>query len=48
MLPFEFTSDSVQAPLPILPLSELPPSSPLAVIGRSELMRPKEVRAVTV
>ena len=46
MFPFEFVSDSVHPPLPILPFSESPASSPLAVTGSSLVMRPNEVRAV--
>ena len=48
MLPLELVREREQAPMPILPERELPPTSPVAVMGRSVLMRPKEVWAVTV
>ena len=47
-LPFEFVKTSEQAPLPIVPLREPPPRVPLAVIGSSVVMCPKEVWASTL
>lgn len=48
MLPLLLVSESVHPPLPIFPFNESPPNWPLEVTGKSLLIRPKEVRAVTL
>ena len=48
ILPFEFCKPRAQAPLPIVPLRESPDIVPVAVIGNSLWMWPKDVRALTL
>ena len=48
MLPLEFVNCSLQPPEPIVPFSESPPIEPLEVTGKSELILPKDVRAITL
>lgn len=45
MLPLESVSCRRQPPDPIVPFRESPPMLPVAVTGKSEVMRPKEVWA---
>ena len=46
MLPLELVSWSWQPPEPMVPVRESVPTLPVAVMGRSVVIRPKEVRAV--
>jgi len=48
MLPLESDSCNWQPPGPMVPERESPPMLPVAVIGNSEVTRPKEVRALTL
>ena len=48
ILPLEFIRSRVHAPLPMVTLRESPPIVPVAVIGNSLVMWPKEVCAVTL
>jgi len=46
MLPLELVSESWQPPEPMVPFRLSPPMLPVEVIGNSEEILPKEVRAV--
>ena len=48
MLSLESDSCNWQPPGPMVPERESPPMLPVAVIGNSEVTRPKEVRALTL